>query len=42
MNLCIIYLDDIVIYSEDQASHLVRLDAMLQKLENAWLKLKLS
>ena len=37
---CIIYLDDIVIFSKDPASHLERLEAVVQKLEEAGLKLK--
>ena len=37
---CIIYLDDIVIFSKDLASHLERLQAVFQKLEKAGLKLK--
>ena len=37
---CIIYLDDIVIFSKDLASHLERLEAVFQKLEEAGLKLK--
>ena len=37
---CIIYLDDIVIFSKDLASHLQRLEAVFQKLEEAGLKLK--
>ena len=37
---CIIYLDDIVIFSKDQASHLERLEAMFWKLEEAGLKPK--
>ena len=40
LNWCIIYLDDIVIFSKDLASHLKRLEAMFQKLEQARLKLK--
>ena len=36
----IIYLDDIVIFSKDLASHLKRLEAVFQKLEKAGLKLK--
>ena len=32
---CIIYLDDIVIFSKDLASHLERLEAVLWKLEEA-------
>ena len=42
MNCCIIYLDDIVIYSKDPASHLMGLEVVLQKLKAARLKLKLS
>ena len=37
---CIIYLDDIVIFSKDLASHLERLEAAFQKLEEEGLKLK--
>ena len=37
---CIIYLYDIFIFLKDPASHLERLDAMFQKLEQAGLKLK--
>ena len=40
LNWCIIYLDDIVIFSKDLASHLKRLEAVFQKLEEAGLKLK--
>ena len=36
----IIYLDDIIIFSKDLASHLERLDAVFWKLEEARLKLK--
>ena len=36
----IIYLDDIVIFSKDPASHLKRLKAVFQKLAEAGLKLK--
>ena len=36
----IIYLDDIVIFSKDPASHLKRLEAVFWKLEDAGLKLK--
>ena len=42
LNWCIIYLDDIIIFSKDLANHLARLEAMFQKLEEAGLKLKLS
>ena len=40
LHWCIIYLDDIVIFSKDLASHLKRLEAVFQKLEEAHLKLK--
>ena len=42
LHWCIIYLDDIVIFSEDLASHLERPEAVLWKLEEAGLKLKSS
>ena len=38
LHWCIIYLDDIVIFSKDPASHLERLEAVFQKLEKAGLK----
>ena len=40
LHWCIIYLDDIVIFSKDMASHLERLEAALWKLEKAGLILK--
>ena len=40
LHWCIIYLDDIVIFSKDPVSHLERLEAVLWKLEEAGLKLK--
>ena len=40
LHWCIIYLDDIVIFSKDLASHLGKLEAVFQKLEKAGLKLK--
>ena len=40
LNWCIIYLDDVVIFSKDLASHLERLEAVFQKLEQSGLKLK--
>ena len=40
LHWCIIYLDDIVIFSRDPASHLERLEAVFQKQEEARLKLK--
>ena len=38
LHWCIIYLDDIVIFSRDLASHLERLQIVLQKLEEDGLK----
>ena len=40
LHWCIIYLDDIVIFSKDPASYLERLEAVFRKLEEAGLKLK--
>ena len=40
LHWCIIYLDDIVIFSKDPASHLKRLNTVFWKLEEAGLKLK--
>ena len=40
LHWCIIYLDDIIIFSNDLASHLERLEAVFWKLEEAGLKLK--
>ena len=40
MNWCIVYLDDIIIFSQDAASHIKRLKAVFQKLAKAGLKLK--
>ena len=40
LHWCIIYLDDIVIFSKDPVSHLDRLEAVFWKLEEAELKLK--
>ena len=40
LHWCIIYLDDIVIFSRDLISHLERLEAVFWKLEKAGLKIK--
>ena len=40
LHWCIIYLDDIVIFSKDPVSHLKRLEAVFWKLEEAGLKVK--
>ena len=42
LHWCIIYLNDIVIFSRELTSHLERLEAVFQKLEEAGIKLKLS
>ena len=40
LNWYIIYLNNIVLFSKDPASHLMRLEAMFQKLKQARIKLK--
>ena len=38
--ICLVYLDDIIVYSKDVATHLERLDIIFGKLRSAGLKLK--
>jgi transposase InsO family protein len=38
--ICLIYLDDIIVFSDDIASHLVRLEKIFERLNQASLKLK--
>ena len=40
LNWCIIYLDDIIVYSKTPEEHLQRLEAVFQKISKAGLKLK--
>ena len=40
LNWCIIYLDDVIIFSTTPDKHIERLRGVLQKLRNAGLKLK--
>ena len=40
INWCIVYLDDIIIFSQDAASHIERFEAVFKKLAKAGLKLK--
>ena len=40
LEVCLVYLDDIVVYSKSVKQHLERLDAVLTRLEQAGLKLK--
>ena len=42
LNWCIIYLNDIIIYSKTPEEHMKRLEAVFKKLSKAGLKLKLS
>ena len=40
LNWCIIYLDDIIIFSRDPNDHIKRLEGVFEKLAQAGLKLK--
>ena len=40
MNWCIVYVDDIIIFSQDAAAHIERLEPVFQKLAKTGLKLK--
>ena len=40
LNWCLIYLDDVVIFSKDPTSQLLGVEAMFKKLEHAGLKLE--
>ena len=40
LNWCIIYLDDVIIFSKTPDEHTERLKGVFQKLRNTWLKLK--
>jgi len=39
-NICLAYLDDIIVYSHDLSSHMERLEKLFQRLKEANLKLK--
>ena len=40
MTWCVVYLDDIIVFSDNPKDHIVRLEAVLKKLASAGLKLK--
>ena len=40
MTWCVVYLDDIIVFSDNPKDHIVRLEAVFQKLATAGLKLK--
>ena len=40
MTWCVVYLDDIIVFSDNAKDHIVRLEAVFQKLASAGLKLK--
>ena len=41
-HVCLVYIDDIVIFGRSFGEHLARLELVLQRIEKAKLKLKLS
>jgi hypothetical protein len=41
-NTCLVYLDDIVVFAPTVSQHLERLETVLQRIDKAGLKLKLS
>ena len=40
MTWCVVYLDDIIVFSDNPKDHIVRLEAVFKKLATAGLKLK--
>ena len=40
LQICLLYLDDVIVFAEDENTHLQRLDIILTKIEEAGLKLK--
>ena len=40
MTWCVVYLDDIIVFSDNPKDHIVRLEAVFKKLASAGLKLK--
>ena len=40
LNYCLLYLDDIVVYSRTYEEHLIRLEAVFKRLRKGGLKLK--
>ena len=40
LNICLAYLDDIILYSQTPEEHIIRLEILLQRLQHANLKLK--
>ena len=38
MNLCLVYLDDIIIFSQDASSHIERLETVFLKASKGWIE----